>query len=180
MCYISNIQLYQFISKNAYIYKVKREYMDLFKLRNSIYLVSLVSTILVIMLFAVNNANLDSFGQPSSTNYTIAAVGDIGCNENAKKTFSTIANQKPNLTLLLGDLAYVNLFDNEDYNDSIECIVNKTNDLANHSKVIVALGNHDVSSQYVDIDTKQNYLKSMIFLMKDFIKDILIMVKSPL
>ncbi len=118
----------------------------------------MVLTILAIMSFAVNDANLDSFGQPSSTNYTIAAVGDIGCNENSKKTFSTIANQKPNLTLLLGDLAYVNLFDDKDNNDGIECIVNMTNDLANQSKVIVALGNHDVSSRYVDVDTKQKYL----------------------
>lgn len=159
MYVISNILLYPLINKNAYISRIKRDNIELSKLRVSFYLVSIVSTILAIMFFAVNNANLDSFGQTSSTNFTITAVGDIGCNENAKKTFSTITDQKPNLTLLLGDLAYVNLFDDEDDNNSIDCIVKMTNALANQSKVIVALGNRDISSQYVNIDTKQNYLK---------------------
>ncbi len=133
--------------------------MDTAKIGDSFYLIFLVSISLIIASFIVSDVNLDSFGQSSSSNYTIAAVGDIGCDENATKTFTTISNQKPNLTLLLGDLTYVNVFDDEVDNDSIGCIVNMTNSIANQSKVIVALGNHDISNQDVDAATKQKYLK---------------------
>lgn len=67
----------------------------------------------------------------------IGAVGDISCGSDGRNTIDNIDSHNPQLVLFLGDLSY---------EDNQDCFFNYTEDLEKNSKVVVAIGNHDLKS----------------------------------
>jgi predicted phosphodiesterase len=113
----------------------------------------------VILLVHITTAvkTFESFGQLDENSFDIAAVGDIGCRSGGE-TISSIDETAPDVVLFLGDLSYVDQFDGEEDNDDIKCFFDKTSPLHNESKVLVALGNHDIGQRYVNETTKKMFI----------------------
>lgn len=76
------------------------------------------------------------------------AVGDISCSKNGNKTIDHIITSKPQLVLLLGDLAY---------RDDPQCFFDRTSALEQNSTILVALGNHDEKDQEMRNQILQHY-----------------------
>ena len=113
------------------------------------------SVVMILLIPITTEAkNFESFGQPEENSFDIAAVGDIGCKRGGE-TISSIDETAPDIVLVLGDLSYVDQFDEEKENDDIRCFFEKTSTLNNESKVLVALGNHDIGQRYVSEKTKK-------------------------
>lgn len=93
---------------------------------------------------------IDVFGQQDIP-FNVAAVGDIGCNENGKQTILSIANIHPNLVIFLGDLSY---------DTSLACFFNQTQVLESNedSQVLLAIGNHDIDSGDGNEETKKQLM----------------------
>jgi predicted phosphodiesterase len=64
----------------------------------------LITTLIVIslMLFLVIGLNTKAFAE----DYDLAAVGDVSCGAEGKKTLNAIGKTNPDFTIVLGDLAY--------------------------------------------------------------------------
>lgn len=60
----------------------------------------IISPVMVIVLLA--GVGTRAFGE----NYDLAAVGDLSCSTDGKKTLKAIGKTGPDLTLILGDLSY--------------------------------------------------------------------------
>lgn len=112
---------------------------------------------ILLVLIPAQVENFESIGQPKVESFDVAAVGDIGCRTGGE-TISSIDATSPDVVLLLGDLSYVNQFDEEDDNDNIKCFFDNTSSLTNESKVLVSLGNHDIGQRYVNETTKKTLL----------------------
>jgi phosphodiesterase/alkaline phosphatase D-like protein len=64
----------------------------------------LITILIVIslMLFLVVGLNTKAFAE----DYDLAAVGDVSCGAEGKKTLNAIGKTNPDFTIVLGDLAY--------------------------------------------------------------------------
>lgn len=90
----------------------------------------------IFVLFPLSISHV--FGQHDIP-FNVAAVGDIGCNNNGKQTISSIANIQPNLVIFLGDLSY---------DPSVDCFFDQTKvlEVNGTSNILLAVGNHDIGS----------------------------------
>ncbi len=73
----------------------------------------------------------------------VTAVGDTTCDENAKKTFKNISNEKPDVNLFLGDSSY---FDPDHPTEPkyAECFIRMLESFGDlKEKTVFSLGNHD-------------------------------------
>lgn len=102
----------------------------------------------IFILFPSNIINV--FGQRDIP-FNVAAVGDIGCNDNGKQTISSLANVQPNLVIFLGDLSY---------DTSLACFFDQTKVLEENgtSNVLLAIGNHDIGSGDGNEETKKQLM----------------------
>ncbi|CAN5798867.1 hypothetical protein BH23THE1_BH23THE1_29840 [soil metagenome] len=102
----------------------------------------------IFILFPSSTINV--FGQYDIP-FNVAAVGDIGCNDNGKQTISSIANFQPNLVIFLGDLSY---------DTSLACFFDQTKVLEENgtSHVLLAIGNHDIGSGDGNEETKKQLM----------------------
>ncbi len=84
------------------------------------------------LLLLINNYNHDTFA------FSIAAVGDWGCNSNTDNTVKKILSGKPNLVLGLGDYSY---------EPSADCWLKKVKPLYQDKsgKMQISIGNHEDS-----------------------------------
>ncbi len=105
-----------------------------------------VSFIFILFLPSISHV----FGQHDIP-FNVAAVGDIGCNDNGKQTILSIANAQPNLVVFLGDLSY---------DTSLACFFDQTKVLEENktSRVLLAIGNHDIGSGDGDEVTKKQLI----------------------
>ncbi len=105
-----------------------------------------MSFIIILLLSSIP----DVFGQQEIP-LNVAAVGDIGCNDNGKQTISSIANIQPNLVIFLGDLSY---------DTSLACFFDQTKVLEENrtSQVLLAIGNHDIGSGDGNEETKKQLM----------------------
>lgn len=115
--------------------------------KNKIIYYSLIS---VSIFFTISASTFfNTFAQSRNKNFNIAAVGDISCGSNGKNTINTISNNKPNLTIFLGDLAYTK---------NIKCFFNLTQNLESKStnpQALAVIGNHDIDEDSGDKNTKK-------------------------
>lgn len=102
----------------------------------------------IFILFPSNIINV--FGQRDIP-FNVAAVGDIGCNDNGKQTILSLANVQPNLVIFLGDLSY---------DTSLACFFDQTKVLEENgtSNVLLAIGNHDIGSGDGNEETKKQLM----------------------
>jgi hypothetical protein len=93
---------------------------------------------------------IDVFGQQDIP-FNVAAVGDLGCNDNGKQTISSIANNQPNLVIFLGDLSY---------DTSLACFFDQTKVLGENgtSHTLLTIGNHDIGSGDGNEETKKQLM----------------------
>jgi predicted MPP superfamily phosphohydrolase len=109
---------------------------------------------ILLVLISAQMKNFESAGQSDVDSFDIATVGDIGCRSGGE-TISSIDSTSPDVVLFLGDLSYVDQFDERNDNDDIKCFFDDTSSLTNESKVLIALGNHDIGQKYVTETTKR-------------------------
>jgi hypothetical protein len=112
------------------------------------------SSVMILLVFiSAQMKNFESAGQSDVDSFDIATVGDIGCRRG--ETISSIDSTSPDVVLFLGDLSYVDQFDEWNDNDDIKCFFDDTSSLTNESKVLIALGSHDIGQKYVTETTKR-------------------------
>jgi predicted phosphodiesterase len=104
------------------------------------------SFVFILTLSSINN----TFGQQDNS-FNVAAVGDIGCNNNSEQTISSIANNHPDLVLFLGDLFY---------DESLSCFLDQTKVLEDetNNNVLFTIGNHDINSGDGNEETKNELM----------------------
>jgi predicted phosphodiesterase len=89
---------------------------------------AIITTIFVLISFCVMSLTLTE----SASSYNVSAVGDWGCNDNTKKTVSSIISKNPELVLDLGD---------HSYEGTADCWLAIVQSIG--GKMKIAIGNHD-------------------------------------
>jgi predicted MPP superfamily phosphohydrolase len=103
-----------------------------------------LSSFLLPSTFAKNNKSLVD---QDSLDFNFAAVGDFGCNTDAKETLRNIFNLKPEVLLELGDLSY---------EPDSKCWFDMIASLEKYTIVKIAVGYHDIFDGGEDL--LQSYL----------------------
>lgn len=102
-------------------------------------LVTLVLSAMLHFQVVVPIFNIMQDVQAINPDFSIAAVGDWGCNSNTSKTIADIVKSNPSLVIGLGD---------NSYEPTGECWLNMIKPLA--SKIHTAFGNHDATPALVN------------------------------
>ena len=83
---------------------------------------------------ASNLSIYSNFSSHNTTNnFSLAAVGDIGCKPNSQDTLTNIQLNKPHLIIALGDLSY---------RSTADCFIEMVKPIEKNMKIVI--GNHDV------------------------------------
>jgi hypothetical protein len=104
-----------------------------------------LSSFLLPITFANNNKSLVD---QDSLDFNFAAVGDFGCNTDAKETLRNIFNLRPEVLLALGDLSY---------EPGSNCWFDMIAPLEKYTIVKIAFGYHDIFDGGGDL--LQSYLR---------------------
>jgi Calcineurin-like phosphoesterase len=104
-----------------------------------ILVVYIIVSVESVLGFADPNSSFQYEAERKLPDFSIAAVGDMGCNPVVKKIISDINNKKPMLMLALGDLSY--------QKSNADCWFAIVSPI--YSKMKVGLGEHDYKSSIV-------------------------------
>jgi predicted MPP superfamily phosphohydrolase len=93
----------------------------------------LIAASLLLSVYAVGSTFFNFVEAQAAQSFKIATVGDLSCNDSAKKTIAQIDAKNPDLVIWDGDLSYVDA--------NIDCFISNTQNL--HDADIAVIGNHD-------------------------------------